>query len=846
MTDSERLFTWTTGKADRALLQDGGFTVLSFPEIQRTLIRTARAVGPHRRDLQNSAAELLRLFDDADAVAIVDVALPDARALFDLYSYLVVPARERQCRLLVHADRELEDLTPGEFYEPEAGYAWTLQRLRLHHDGGGGGQDGRHPWPRGTLAGRLTQLDRHQAGAVSAGMGVTQVIAPAGSGKTRTLIARVEELIARGVPEQRILCTTFNKKTRDELRQRLAAAGVVGTSVHHFHALGRHILDKEGMLRGDIGELSYRIWRALCTQAKKETGTWVEPQDAKAAIEDLKLKRISPGDIDPAQYPNVETLSLIYRIYQQELAARKMDDFSDLILRSLALLESSGEARERWQSRWECILVDEYQDIEPIQEHLVRMLAAPHDCLYIVGDEDQCIYSWRRATPTRMVQLDQLYPALERHVLQVSYRCPKTVVELSDRLIRNNRARFPKPIESSPDRPDMGLVETAKYPDYGAMAASVVQLLKPKQAFSDYAVLARTRRLVKIIAVALHDAGVPFRTRPGVLEPSPAEKTVLAYSRLLAHPEAALDDDVARVFDIPPTGLPAEADGLVASRLRGGATFLQAVADLRLPDWGIRKVEDRAALLESLQKDGSPGSVLRRLLKEGGLEAYFKGAEQMNPVNMDAVETLLQLAAEAAKCESLSEFATQLADRLAFFESGGNDEGFEIDTIHGSKGREWDHVVLFACDDDQLPHSRTLEDTPGRAREDAMEEERRLAYVAFTRVKKSLLVQCLAGTPSRFLYEAGVLEPPRPRPLPPRPAPRPTTGGPTTPPKPKPVRKGGGRVKTANVGKVENNKTPDRKCAICRAEIPVGGLMARVRGRQSDDWAHVKCAGQRR
>ncbi len=830
-------FTWTTDAVSPEALEGLGYEVLSLRTLQRSLIKQAKLAGPHRTGVRNASHRVLELMTGARPLAVVDVDLSDPASLSDLYNYCVVPCYHGKRDLLVQAREELLELSPDAFLEQEIGYAWTLQRLRYLFDSATHKRDNLVAGNLGRPASADTGLDQYQRAAVAAGMGVTQIIAPAGSGKTLTLIARVRELLARGVEQDRILVTTFNAATARELKGKLGSSGIDRTAVHTFHALGRRILSEEKLLRGEIGDIGYRMWRLLCVKAKQQTGEWIEPADAKAAIEDLKLRRKGPHDISSEEGDTAETLRTLFRLYEAELERQSRDDHADLILKALDLLERSATARERWQARWECVLVDEYQDIEPIQEQLIRILAAPQDCLFVVGDEDQCIYSWRRADPTRIVQLDQVYPALERHVLQVSYRCPERVVSASSALITHNRSRFPKPITSDPARSDEGRVLVNGYASQQDMCAGIVGPLAQSTSYARAAILTRTRRLLKVAAVALHDAGVPFTTREGMLSPTPAEKTVLAYTRLVSASASATPEDVERVFEIPPTGLPDGAEATIARALREGTSFRSAVSKLRLADWQTAKVAARAEILDSLSHETSAGRVMARLLKDGGLEAYYRDAEKMSPANMDAVETLNQLALESSESASLEQFVTSFAARLAFFESGGDDAGYAIDTIHGAKGREWDTVVLFACDDDQMPHARALKETAGRSKTEILEEERRLAYVAFTRAKRTLVIAHTSDNPSRFLYEAGLLERPRPAMRPqPKPVPKPRPGARHC------ATRSDRGVRTAHVGKVHANRISGRLCGVCGSAIPLEGLMARVTVDDCDTWAHIACA----
>jgi superfamily I DNA/RNA helicase len=283
---------------------------------------------------------------------------------------------------------------------------------------------------------------------VNAHTGVVQVIAPAGSGKTAVLIARVCELLRRRVPAAEILCTTFNRDARVELEQRLSAAGVRSVAARTFHSIGWWLMREEGLARRNgVRDPSFNQWRRLCALALRETGRWIDPADARATIGSIKLGLLAtPREFaqQSDRHPDGETLALIYELYERQLAEAQLHDFDDLVLCAVRALREDGELRRRWQRRFSQVLVDEYQDIEPAQELLVRILAAPGDGFFCVGDEDQTLYGWRRASVRRIIELELAYPGLERISLVHNYRCPSDIVEASRRLIEHNEIRFPK------------------------------------------------------------------------------------------------------------------------------------------------------------------------------------------------------------------------------------------------------------------------------------------------------------------------------------------------------------------------------------------------------------------
>jgi DNA helicase-2/ATP-dependent DNA helicase PcrA len=606
--------------------------------------------------------------------------------------------------------------------------------------------------------------------------GVVQVIAPAGSGKTTVLVARVRELVSRGVSPNRILCCTFNRAAAEELQTRLDRAGVEGVEARTFHAIGRRILKEADCLRGDVLTVPYGQWRYLAKRAMDETpdGRWIEAPDAKELISDVKLGQMLTVD----EFASTEmaqedpTLATLYRLYEDHLAEQGRTDFDDHIFQAVRLLQHDPAVRRRWQGEFTAVLVDEYQDIEPAQELLVQIMAAPEDFLLCVGDEDQCLYAWRRASVERVIELDQLYPGLERHALARNYRCPAGIVEASRALIGHNRRRFPKQILPTKTNPGkITLAAAADVEAQGAHAARLVKDLKQGQVV----ILARTTRILSEIAVGLAQAGVSFFGPERIKRQSGEPAVLLSYLRLLGNPSLARPEDVEQVFRVPNRYLPDDAEGGVASALRSGNTFAAAVGRLRIKDdWRLQPLVKAADLFDSFAGETDAARLISRLRVEGGLDRHFADADQMNQTERSAVDALTH-AEDTAAGMSVVEFAGVLDYQATIIEKHFDPKGIELATIHGAKGRQWPIVILAAAQEGELPHARSLDNTDDPL--GAIEGERRLAYVAFTRARDELVLMYSGDIPSRFIAEAAlsaaVTQPESSRPIPPG---RPTSG----------------------------------------------------------------------
>ena len=530
---------------------------------------------------------------------------------------------------------------------------------------------------------RLAALAPDQRAAATAPPGPILCVAPAGSGKTTTLVARVAWLIASGLaaPEA-IVAITFNRRAAEELAERLASAleplGIAASAVRvrTFHALGLEILrdagqrveplvDRLDALRRIAPDLGPPGWRRLDT-----------------AFSRLKLDiGVTADEVasDPAPGP----VARAFLAYEAELAAEGALDFDELVSRSLRLLGEDSRVLERWRGRATDLLVDEAQDLDRAQLRLALLLAAPANRIFLVGDDDQSIYGWRLADVRRVLGLADALPGLRRVDLVVNYRCPATVVARAVRLVEHNEARFAKAIRPRPEAPGP-LILAADASDEAERMSRIFERW-PDDGRSR-AILARTNReLLPAIAVAL-EAGVPFR-------PPPIEL-------LLGSP--SVDACLAAVA----------ADGA------GPRVPLLARVESVRAQWAAQ-----ARAVDADPDEPSPAEVAAAVL------------------------------AWAARLPTLADLVDAIARRRADFDRLCSDNALlTFATAHATKGLEFDHVAVIGLDAGRFPSARSIADAPDPAR--ALEEERRLAYVAWTRARRSLTLVYDPSHPSRFLLEA--------------------------------------------------------------------------------------------
>jgi DNA helicase-2/ATP-dependent DNA helicase PcrA len=536
-----------------------------------------------------------------------------------------------------------------------------------------------------SVAARLERLAPDQRAAATAPPGPLLCIAPAGSGKTTTLVARIAWLIDEGVDPATIAAITFNARAAEELRTRLVQAvaplGIeAGTiRVRTFHALGREILVDAGV---SVDPLVDRLTILRRVAPAVGAAGWRQLDDA---ISRLKLDLAVTAEhvaADPAAGPVART----FVAYEKAVAATGGLDFDDLVVRSLRLLETSSSVLERWRDRCAHLLVDEVQDVDRSQLRLALLLAAPANRIFLVGDDDQSIYGWRLADVRRVLALDDRLPGLGRVDLVTNYRCPGPVVERAVRLVEQNRERFAKTVAARAGA--TGRLVLA--PDAADDVVRVRRLIDSWPADGGTrAILARTNReLLPTLAVAL-ERGIPFNA-PGLATP--------------------LEDP----------RLPGLLDAAAAVREPPGIPLLVRLGRLR-------EVVPRGPVDKTGSTEGDAAFSLGELV-----DALIGWA----PAYPDLVTFAAAVRAGAARLAELRR----------------DDAPFSLATAHGTKGLEFDHVAVIGLEEGRFPRARSIADSADPER--ALEEERRLAYVAWTRARCSLTLSYDPAVASPFLREA--------------------------------------------------------------------------------------------
>ncbi len=612
-------------------------------------------------------------------------------------------------------------------------------------------------------------LDANQRQAVTHMRGPIRVLAPAGSGKTRTLTNRVINLLNRGVPAARILALAFNRKAAEEMTERLAARGVSEVNIRTFHALGYEIVREHlGWVyeeSGGAGKLS-----ALLEKAVRQHIPLPRRERASTLARFAEALTRTKMDLPPLADITVRTgeeqvaFAPIFQTFLRLQAREQLLNFDDMIYQALRALLDDAALRRQRQKQFTFVLVDEFQDLNRAQMLLLRMLAMPQDNLFVVGDDDQMIYGWRGADVRHMLDFPQQYPAAREVILSTNYRSTRRVVQHASWLIAKNPERVAKNIQPRADA-GRGAVEVALGEDLWAQARQAAAWIAHTKAahglaWHDFAVLFRSNALATPVALALDQQGVPHMpVNPARLFLTSVGGDVSAYLTALLHPSRARQSDFQRMFRRPNLFLPGEVLRQVAS----WEAFCNPDSYAGLADWHREKALRFVEIIRGLaavawEAAAVPHEILLRLRTDLDLAVFYRAQDpHLGALDQSSEEVIFEALAAVAQGYGDAEafhFAIRQAHaaarRGADLQGDGeqparpaadNPRGVALFSIHKAKGKEFPNVVYFDLSRQVSPNAQEAA------------EERRVAYVGVTRAEERLLVTADRARPSPFVRE---------------------------------------------------------------------------------------------
>ena len=588
-----------------------------------------------------------------------------------------------------------------------------------------------------------------QLAAVTHPGGPARIIAPAGSGKTRVLTERAR-LLLQGwrLPPSSVTLVAFNRRAADEMVAR--TGDLTGLQVRTLNAVGLAILDGRPPFARRDGRLSVidertqrRILEGLVTLPRRVNtdpmAPWLD------ALSVTRLGLANPADVEREANGDLDGFADVHRRYRAALAEQGALDFDEQIVRAIEVLLSEPRVRRAAQRACRVLLVDEFQDLTPAHLLLIRLLGAPEQATFAVGDDDQTIYGYTGATPRWLIDYATLFPGAGDHPLQVNYRCPPAVVEAADRLLRRNARRVPKVISAPIGKPmDNQALRVLAGPDAVSLTVSAVLThLSDGAQPSDIAVLTRVNASLAAVQVALSHRDIPVRkavdegylNRTGV-------RAALAWLRLATGNGQLRGPDITETARRPARGRTLKlVEWMAEQRTVAGLRSLAG----RLADRDAVKIvayAEDVSMLSGLATKGSTEEVLRAVRDQVGLDEAMDALDSSGGALRGATQTddLDALLALAALHPNPATFGAWLRDQLR--DQRDDPEGVTLATIHSVKGREWPHVIVHEASAGLLPH-RLAED---------VEEERRVFHVAITRGAITVTV-VPGGAPSPFVDE---------------------------------------------------------------------------------------------
>jgi DNA helicase II / ATP-dependent DNA helicase PcrA len=619
----------------------------------------------------------------------------------------------------------------------------------------------------------LTHLNSEQLKAVTTTSQYVRIIAGAGSGKTRVLTSRIVYLIrAFDVKPQSILAITFTNKAANEMKQRLFKE--LGDEARMSTISTIHSLCVR-MLREDIGVLNW-----------PKNFTVMDEDDQKSLIKqimkDLKFEknRYKPsslinyissqkgGDISVERAKMLagtnetfQDFAKVYEHYLKVCESKYYLDFDDLLLKNVMMLKGFSSVRSKWQKRFHYIHVDEFQDVDHVQYEMLRLLKSSENYVYVVGDPDQTIYTWRGADVNFILNYERDFSPCESIVLNQNYRSTKAILDGANSLIKNNTMRVDKDLFT--ENESMVKIEHHSFNKEAEQADWVARKLKEfKQSglnYAESAILYRSNYISREMEKACRNHHIPYMIYGGQRFFDRMEvKDMLAYARCVVSQD---DLSFLRIINTPRRGLSTKSvDALTTFAFERGLSYYEAATMYREFSPKVNKALDQFIdLIESLRRIQSfaVDVFFEQVFLKSGLKSMLEEENELDRIEnvkelMNDAREFMTIYPEAALDEYL-QLVALYTDKSTML----HQDHVSLMSVHAAKGLEFNHVFLVEFCEGVFPNERSLSEG-----KHALEEERRLAYVAMTRAKKKLFITDSAGhsfvlsrpkQPSRFIDE---------------------------------------------------------------------------------------------
>ncbi len=632
-------------------------------------------------------------------------------------------------------------------------------------------------------------LNENQYKAVSTKSKYTRIVAGAGSGKTRVLTYRISYLISEmGVDPSSIVAIAFTNKVANEMKERalkLLKGMGNGLSVSTFHSFCAKFLRKEIDVLGfpnNFTIIDEEDQVKMIKDLAVEKGYKRNDDIVKHTLEFISYYKCNgcyPDSIVLDQFAseNDKKALAFFLKYEERKDQMLSLDFDDLLLKTIQILKEYPDIQAKWRKRISNILIDEFQDTNDVQYLLVKLLMRDETALYVVGDPDQTIYTWRGANQSIILDFNRDFPLAETIVLDRNYRSTKSILSAANKLIAHNKKRVPKDLYTLSEDGDEVVTECSysreKEAKYVADQIENIRLRNPDAKYRDIAVLYRAAYLTLPFENEFMSRRIPYQIYGGIKFFQRKEvKDVLAYFRLIYNHKDDLSFE--RIVNVPRRGIgDSTMDILKAEKESANLSYFEYIDSIENYSTEVRPKHIAAltALINQIKAtekrlndnlEAYP-KILEDFIRELGYFDYLASDDETAEEKLGNVKTLLENIVDFLKQNPESTFEEYLQNATLQTSQDEIKDGDYVSlmTVHVAKGLEFDYVFVVSMIDGVFPSERTIVESG----HDGEEEERRLCYVAFTRAKKKLFVSCntsysfvLASKSiqSRFFEEAGL------------------------------------------------------------------------------------------
>ena len=612
----------------------------------------------------------------------------------------------------------------------------------------------------------LDNLNKQQKEAVTHIDGPMLVLAGAGSGKTKVLTSRIAYLIENGVNPRNILAITFTNKAAKEMKDRVI--NLIGSSANYiqistFHSLGLKMIKENYNILGYDKNFTILDSDDTLTVVKKIIKEMnLTPQFYNAKAIRNKISSAKNELMSVSEFSHVEFDKDIVRIFEKYNSILKTNnsvDFDDLLVLPIQLLNNS-EVLDRYQELYKYILIDEYQDTNEAQYKFTKKLASKYKNIFVVGDNDQAIYAFRGANFKNILNFEKDYPNCKTILLEENYRSTKMILNAANSVIKNNKERKDKNLWSNnPEGNKIKYIQADSDKEEGSYISSKIKELNNSGVnYEDIAILYRTNAQSRLIEEEMLKNNIPYRVIGSFYFYNRKEiKDLLCYLRLINNPHD--DISLTRVINVPKRGIGTKTmDNLDAKSNELGISLFDAISDgkeLVFKNLILKMQEEceNLSLTEMVDLVLNESGMKQELVNEKTLES------EIRLENLEEFKSITKNYEEEFGVISLSDFLNEISLVSDMSEHQESKNKVSLMTVHAVKGLEFDYVFVTGMEEGIFPHYNAIND----GSRSAIEEERRLCYVAITRAKKDLWLlnakrRMLFGNtqtnlPSRFMDE---------------------------------------------------------------------------------------------